>query len=94
MILSPNKTKALVVSRLRTVSPPDGDLVFSGVSICASPNLEILGVKFDSRLTFKTMFVVLSPVFLKKWYIKVCKACLSGHLGVASLLLCIYSHNP
>ena len=30
-----------------------GDLVLSGVSICVSPNLEILGVKFDSRLTFE-----------------------------------------
>ena len=36
MILNPNKTKALVVSRSRTVNPPHGDLVFSGVSICTS----------------------------------------------------------
>ena len=53
MILNPNKTTALVVSRSRTVNPPHGDLVLSRVSICASPNLDILGVKFDSRLTFK-----------------------------------------
>ena len=33
------------------MNPPYGDLVLSGVSICASPNLDILGVKFDSRLT-------------------------------------------
>ena len=33
MILNPNKTKALVVSRSRTVNPPHGDLVLSGVSI-------------------------------------------------------------
>ena len=55
MILNPNKTKALVVSRSRTVNPDHGDLVLSGVSICASPNLNILLVKFDSRLTFETM---------------------------------------
>ena len=42
MILNPNKTKALVVSRSRTVNPPHGDLVLSGVSICASHNLDIL----------------------------------------------------
>ena len=48
MILNPNKTKALVVSRSRTVSPPHGDLVWSGVS-----NLDILGVKFDRKLTFE-----------------------------------------
>ena len=51
--MNPNKTKALVVSRSRTVSPPHDDLVLSGVSIRASPNLNILGVKFDSRLTFE-----------------------------------------
>ena len=53
MILNANKTKALVVSRSRTVNPPYGDLVLSGVCICASPNLDILGVKFDSRLKFE-----------------------------------------
>ena len=30
MILNPNKTKTLVVSRSRTVSPTHGDLVLSG----------------------------------------------------------------
>ena len=53
MILNPNKTKAIVVSRSRTVNPPHGDLVLKGVSIHASPNLDIIGVKFDSNLTFK-----------------------------------------
>ena len=33
--------------------PMSSDLVLSGVSICASPNLDVLGVKFDSRLTFE-----------------------------------------
>ena len=53
MILNPNKTKALVVSRSRSVNHPHSDLVLSRVSICTSPNLDILGVKFDNRLTFK-----------------------------------------
>ena len=53
VILNPNKTKALVVSISRTVSPPNGDLDFSVVSIWASPNLEILGAKFDSKLTIE-----------------------------------------
>ena len=36
------------------MSPPHGDLVFlSGVSIRANPNLDILGVKFDSKITFE-----------------------------------------
>ena len=53
IILNPNKTKALVVSRSRTVNPPHGDLVLSGVSIRDSPNLDILCVKFDSKLTIE-----------------------------------------
>ena len=53
MIVSPNKTKSLVVSRSRIVSPSHGDLVLSGVSIRASTNLDNLGVKFESKRTFK-----------------------------------------
>ena len=53
MILNPNKTKALVVSRSRTVNHPHGDFVLSRVSNCSSPNLNILFVKYDSRLTFE-----------------------------------------
>ena len=52
-MINPNKTKALVVSRSRIMNPPHYDLVLSGVSICTGPNHYILGVKFDSRLTFK-----------------------------------------
>ena len=53
MILNPNKTKAFVDSRSKTVNPPHSDFVLSGVSIRASPNLDILGVKFDRKLTFE-----------------------------------------
>ena len=53
MILNPNKTNALVVSRSRTVILPHGDLVLSGVSIRVSPNLAIHGVKFDIKFTFE-----------------------------------------
>ena len=35
------------------MNPPHGDLVLSGVSIRASPNLDIPGVKFDKKLTFE-----------------------------------------
>ena len=52
-MLNPNKTKALVVRRSRTVNPPHGGLVLSGVTIRASSNLDIVGVKFDSKLTFE-----------------------------------------
>ena len=55
MILNHYKTRALVVSRSRTVNHFHGDLVLSGVSIWASPNLDIRGVKFDSKLTFEDL---------------------------------------
>ena len=53
MILNPSKTNALVVSISRTVNPPHGDLVLSWGFIQASPNRNILGVKFDNKLTFE-----------------------------------------
>ena len=53
MILNPNKTKGFVVSRSRTVILSHGGLVLSEVSIRASANLDIRGVKFDSKLTFE-----------------------------------------
>ena len=59
--LNPNKTKALVITIARTVSPSQGDLFLFEVSISASPYLDILGVKFDSKLTFEGY--VLSIVF-------------------------------
>ena len=53
MIRNPNKIKAFVVSRCRGVNLPHGGLVLSWVFICAISNLDILGVKFDRRLTFE-----------------------------------------
>ena len=35
------------------MNPPHGDMVFSGVSIRDSKNLDIISVKFDIKLTFK-----------------------------------------
>ena len=53
MIVNPFKTKALVVSRSIPVIPSNIDLVLSVVSILPSPNLDILCIRFDSKLTFK-----------------------------------------
>ena len=93
MILSPNKTKALVVSRSTTVNHPQGDLVLCGVSICVSPNLGILGVKLDNRLAFEDhvrgiVFRVSQIIGILRLVKRVCvDTC------VASLLLCISSPN-
>ena len=47
-----NRTQILVVSR-STVNPLPSDLVLSDFSIRASPNPDITGVRFGSRLTFE-----------------------------------------
>ena len=54
MLLNTKKSKALVVSRSRTVYPPHFDLGLAGVPILSSPSLDILGVRFDSKLTFES----------------------------------------
>ena len=54
MLLSPKKSKALVVSRSRTVYPPRDDLGLAGVPMLSSPSLDILGVRFDCKLTFES----------------------------------------
>ena len=80
--------------RSRTVNTTHGDLVLSGVSICASPNLNIFVMKFDSGLTFKDHLHGIVSRVSKSWYFEVGETCLCGHLCVASLLLCICPANP
>ena len=64
MILNPNITKVLAISRSRTANPPYDDLVLSGISIFASPNLDILGISLTESSPLKTMCVVLFPTSL------------------------------
>ena len=68
------------------MGPPHGDFVLSVVSNRASSHLDILGVMFDSKLTFEDH--VLGIVFLvsENWYFKVGETYIRGHLCVTSLL--------
>ena len=50
--------KALVVCRSRTVNNPHGNLLFSGVSIQAKPNLTIPTSSLTESSSLKTMWVV------------------------------------
>ena len=90
MILNPNKTKAFVVSRSKTVNPPHVDLVLSGVSIWASPNLNILGVKFDSRLTFED-HVLVSRVGTSIFRIGILRLVKCIFVDISVLLRCYYA---
>ena len=95
MTQNPNKTTDLVVSRSRTVNIPNSGSVMSGVSICASPNLDILGVKFRQLALLRRPCAWYCFSYLSKnWYVEVDEVCHCGHLCIASLLLCIRSPNP
>ena len=89
MILNPNKTKALFVSRSKTVNPPHGDLVLSVVSIHPSPILDILGVKFDITLTFEKCAWYCFPSLSGNFYFGVVESYICEHLCVTSLRFCI-----
>ena len=54
MKINPAKSKSLCFSRSRTVFPLHGDLVVDGSPIANCCELDILGVKFDSKLTFES----------------------------------------
>ena len=91
-ILNPNKTNSSVVRRSR-LNSPHGDFILSGVSIQDSPNLNILGVKVDSQLTFKDhVRGIVSHVSQRIGVLRLVKR-ICTHLSVTLLLFCIYSSN-
>jgi len=53
MKLNTDKTKTMLVSRSRTVNPPAPALYLDGVELKNVKSLVILGVTFDSKLTFE-----------------------------------------
>ena len=80
MILNPNKTKSLVVGISRTVIPPHGDMVLSWVFIRPSPNLDILGGKIDSKLTFKDHVRGIVSSVSENEFLSLVDICLWTHL--------------
>ena len=54
MRLNIKKTKVMVVSRSRTIAPGYGDLTLGGTELEEVKSLRILGMTFDSKLTFET----------------------------------------
>ena len=53
MKLNANKTKTMIVSRSRTMHPQSPPLTIDGTVLKESDDLDILGVTFDSKLTFE-----------------------------------------
>ena len=53
MKLNSSKTKTMIVSRSRTMHPQSPPLTIDGTVLKESDDLDILGVTFDSKLTFE-----------------------------------------
>ena len=53
MKLNASKTKTMIVSRSRTMQPQSPPLTISGTVLKESDDLVILGVTFDSKMTFE-----------------------------------------
>ena len=53
MLVNPSKTRGMLISRSRTVEPLFLDLVIDGSVVEMVSELKILGVIFDSKLTFE-----------------------------------------
>ena len=66
MNLNATKTKTKIVSRSRTMHPQSPLLTIGGTVLKESDNLVILGVPFDSKMTFKKHLCSVSRVF--SWY--------------------------
>ena len=53
MKLDASKTKTMIVSRSRTMHPQPPPLTIDGTVLKEAVDLDILGVTFDSKLTFE-----------------------------------------
>ena len=53
MKLNASKTKTIIVSRSRTMHPQSSSLTIGGTVLKESDDLVILGVTFDSKMTFE-----------------------------------------
>ena len=53
MKLNASKTKTMIVLRSRTMHPQSTTLTIGGAVLRESDNLVILGVTFDSKMTFE-----------------------------------------
>ena len=54
MEVNPGKTKALIISRSRTIYPVFPGLVLNGVPVDVVPEMKLLGIILDSKLTFES----------------------------------------
>ena len=65
MKLNASKTKPMIASRSRTMHPLSPPLTVGGTVLKESDDLVILGVTFDSKMTFKSIFALFPEQLLK-----------------------------
>ena len=58
MKLNASKTETMIVSRSRTMHPQSPALAIGGTELKESDDLDILGVTFDSKMTFEIIFAL------------------------------------
>ena len=70
MKLNASKTKTMIVSRSITMHPQSPPLTIGGTVLKESDDMDILGVTFDSKLTFeRASSLGLQSSFSKTWYL-------------------------
>ena len=75
MKLNASKTKTMIVSRSRTMHPQSPPLTIGGTVLKESDDFVILGVTFDSKITFEKNFRSVSRVAFQR-------------LGILSITFC------
>ena len=65
MKLNASKTKTMIVSRSHAMHPKSPPLIIDGTVLNESEDLDILGVTFDSKMTFKYIFAQFPEQLLK-----------------------------
>ena len=75
MLLNPNKSHSLIVSRARNLLLPHPPLILNGLVIQESMNVKLLGIHIDSKLTFEYHLRHLSNNISQK--IGIVRKCLS-----------------
>ena len=70
MKLNVSKTKTMIVSRSRTMHPQLSALTIGGTVLKESKNLVMLGVTFDSKMTFEKHLRCFQSSFSTAWYLE------------------------
>ena len=70
MKLKASKTKAMIVWRSRTMHPQSPPLTVGRTVLKESDDLVILGVTFDSKMSFEKHLRSVLSSFAKTWYLE------------------------